>query len=158
LPLAGPFSLLGYTDDPALHLRCARNRIGPGARSWTGLPWRHDKIKIAYLSADFRRHPVSCLLVELIERHDRARFEVIGVSFLADDRSVIRKRLVAAFDQFYDVWQYSDDEIAQLLYDLQIDIALDLTGHTQNARLGIFARHPAPIQVNLNPGVVRTYV
>jgi predicted O-linked N-acetylglucosamine transferase (SPINDLY family) len=119
-----PFSLLNFTDDPALHLRCARNRIGPGARSWTGPPWRHDRIRIAYLSPDFRHHAVAYLIAELIERHDRSRFEIVGVSFGADDASAIRKRLVAAFDQFHEVWRLGDDEVARLLYDLQIDILI----------------------------------
>ena len=87
-------------------------------------------------------------LAELFERHDRSRFEIIGVSFGADDKSEMRNRIVAAFDQFYDVRRKSDEEVAKLLKGLQIDIAVDLMGHTRHSRPGIFAYRPAPTQVN----------
>lgn len=84
----------------------------------------------------------------LFEQHDRSRFEIFGISFGDDDRSQIRKRLVAGFDHFHDVRSKSDEEVAKLLCDLQIDIAIDRNGHTRHARSGIFARRPAPIQVS----------
>ena len=85
-----PFVAFGHFDDAALQLRCARNLIGdqigvPPAPKATGPAWRHQRIKVAYLSADFRRHATAYLIAELIERHDRERFEVIGVSFGPDD-------------------------------------------------------------------------
>jgi predicted O-linked N-acetylglucosamine transferase (SPINDLY family) len=87
-------------------------------------------------------------MAELFERHDRSRFEIIGVSFGEDDKSKMRKRLVAAFDEFYDVSEKSDEEVATLLHDLQVDIAIDLKGHTQESRPGILAYRPAPIQTS----------
>ena len=114
----------------------------------SGAIWRNEKIKVAYLSSDFRLHPLSFLMAELFELHDRSQFEVIGVSFGPDDRSDMRSRLVAAFDQFIDVRTKSDQEVARLLNDLRIDIAVDLNGHTQGARSGILAFRPAPIQVS----------
>jgi predicted O-linked N-acetylglucosamine transferase (SPINDLY family) len=105
-------------------------------------------MRIAYLSADFHRHPTAYLMAELFERHDRSRFEVIGVSFGVDDKSDMRRRLVAAFDQFYDVHRKSNEEVAKLLHDLQVDISIDLKGHTQGSRPGILAYRPAPIQVS----------
>jgi predicted O-linked N-acetylglucosamine transferase (SPINDLY family) len=84
----------------------------------------------------------------LFEQHDRSRFEITGVSFGVDDRSKIRKRLVAAFDEFYDVRRKSDQEVARLLYELQVDIAIDRNGYTRDSRSGIFAHRPAPIQVS----------
>jgi predicted O-linked N-acetylglucosamine transferase (SPINDLY family) len=115
---------------------------------WTGETWRHDKLRAAYLSADFHRHATAYLMAELFERHDRSRFEIIGVSFGVDDKSETRKRLVAAFDQFYDVRGKSDEEVAKLLHDLQVDIAIDLKGYTEDARPGILAFRPAPIQAS----------
>jgi predicted O-linked N-acetylglucosamine transferase (SPINDLY family) len=109
---------------------------------------RNQKIRVAYLSSDFRRHAVAYLAAELFERHDRSRFEVIGVSFGADDGSDLRSRLVAAFDRFIDVTERSDQDAAQLINELQIDIAVDLNGHTREARPGILASHPAAIQVS----------
>src|SRR5262249_40015983 len=113
-----------------------------------GEVWRNDRIKIAYLSADFHRHATAYLMAELFERHDRGRFEIIGVSFGPDDRSEMRARLGAAFDQFLDVRAKSDAEVARLLCELKVDIAVDLKGYTQEARPRILAHRPAPIQVN----------
>jgi protein O-GlcNAc transferase len=144
-----PFILLGYSEDEALQLSCAknyiRNRIGiPPKPLWRGAIWRNDKIKVAYV----RGHPMAYLMAELFELHDRSKFEVIGISFGPDNRSELRARLVAAFDQFHDVSAKSDHDVARLLNDLQVDIAVDLQGHQKDARPGIFAFRPAPIQVN----------
>jgi predicted O-linked N-acetylglucosamine transferase (SPINDLY family) len=87
-------------------------------------------------------------MVELFERHDRSRFEVCAFAFGPDDNSVLRHRLVKAFDSFQDVRRLSDLEIAQLLKAREIDIAVDLNGHTHDARPGIFSHRPAPVQVN----------
>ena len=73
---------------------------------------------------------------------------MIGVSFGADDRSELRARLVSAFDSFHDVRPKDDKIIAELLRELEVDIAVDLMGHTRNARPGILACRTAPIQVN----------
>jgi len=151
--IISPLALLGYSGDPLLQLQCAKNFVddrvpSPSRTLWTGTTWRHDKLRVAYLSADFRSHPVAYLIAELFEQHDRSRFEIIGISFGVDDRSEMRKRLVAAFDEFHDVRRKSDKEVAKLLSDLQIDVAIDLMGYTQDSRPGIFAYRPAPIQVN----------
>jgi protein O-GlcNAc transferase len=117
---------------------------GAGARAGKA---PHDKIRIAYLCADFRSHVTAYQLAELFELHDRSRFEVIGVSFSRDDGSEIRARLIKAFDQFIDVYTISDREVAGLLHEREVDIAVDLMGHTLDARLPIFAYRPAPVQV-----------
>jgi predicted O-linked N-acetylglucosamine transferase (SPINDLY family) len=148
--IIAPFVLLGYSVDESVQLACAKNFIrdqiaNPPQPLWRGTTWRNDKIKIAYLSADYRDHPVAHLSAELFELHDRTRFEVIGLSFGSDDRSEIRARLVKAFDRFQDVRSTSDRDAARLLHDLHVDIAVDLTGHTVDSRLGIFAHRPTPI-------------
>jgi predicted O-linked N-acetylglucosamine transferase (SPINDLY family) len=148
-----PFILLGYTDDPALQLQGARNYVNqtvpPAPRQfWTGQTWRHDRLRVAYLCADFRAHPGAYLLGGIIEMHDRSNFEVIGISVGPDDRSVLRQRLAAAFDVFHDVRTSSDEEIAKLLHELQVDIAIDRDGHTRESRPGILAYRPAPIQAS----------
>ncbi len=108
---------------------------------------RHGgKLRIAYLSADFRRHPVASLIAQLIELHDRAGFEIVGVSFGPDDHSDMRARLARAFDSFHDVRSLGDREVAELLSRMSVDIAVDLGGHTQDSRLGILAHRPAPVQ------------
>ncbi len=148
-----PFVLFGYSDDPALQMQCAKNYIEnrvprPPQPLWTGQTWRNDKIKVAYLSADFRTHATAFLMAELFERHDESRFETHAISFSTDDQSEMRRRLIAAFSQFHDVRANNDREVAQLMRDLQIDIAIDLKGYTQDARSEIFEYRPAPIQVN----------
>jgi predicted O-linked N-acetylglucosamine transferase (SPINDLY family) len=156
-----PFVLLGYCDDPAMQAACARDFYRskvpePPAPLFDGTLWRNDRICIAYLSADFHSHATAYLMAQLFELHDRSRFEVIGISFGPDDESQWRARLIKAFDQFHDVRAMTDREAAELVRRLQVDIAVDLKGHTQDARLGILAHRPAPVQVNYlgYPGTV----
>jgi predicted O-linked N-acetylglucosamine transferase (SPINDLY family) len=151
--IVSTFVLLGYSDDPALQLQCAQNYLASKIpvlppRLWTGQSWRHDKIRVAYLSADFRTHATAFLMAELFEKHDRSRFEFIAISFGRDEASDMRRRLIAAFDQFHDVRTKSDRDVAQLLRDLEVDIAIDLKGYTQEARPEILSPRPAPIQVS----------
>jgi protein O-GlcNAc transferase len=148
-----PFIMFGYSDDPALQLLCARNYIEnripfPPQPLWTGQKWRNEKIRIAYVSADFRTHATAFLMAELFERHDKSRFETYAISFSTDDNSEMRRRLIAAFDHFHDVRGKSDRDVARLMHDLQLDIAIDLKGYTQDARPEIFEYRPSPIQVN----------
>ncbi|HEY8253413.1 MAG TPA: tetratricopeptide repeat protein [Rhizomicrobium sp.] len=149
--LIQPYVLLGYDDDPLLQRRCAENyvrRTVPPRATVAGRRYTHDRIRLAYLSADFHQHPTAQLMAELFERHDRARFEVTAVSFGPDDGSPMRARLREAFDHFEDVRGKSDAEVAQWLTARETDIAVDLNGHTHGARTGIFAHRPAPVQVN----------
>ena len=148
-----PGILLAYSDDPELMLACIRNslqdKLPPSPKPhWRGTPFSGDKIKLAYCSADFHSHATAYLIAELFERHDRSRFEVIGISFGEDDATPMRQRVVKSFDQIHDVRFKSDAEIAALMADLGVDIAIDLKGLTREARIGIFAHRPAPVQVN----------
>ncbi|MEM9154812.1 MAG: tetratricopeptide repeat protein [Cyanobacteria bacterium P01_F01_bin.33] len=150
---ASPLPLLATSDDLSVQLAAARkfciSSIGiPRSPHWTGPLYRHGKIRLAYLSADFREHPVARVMVELFERHDRSRFEVTAISFGPDETSSFRQRLVRAFDRFIDIRQLSYREAARLLRELEIDIAIDLTGHTRYSRTQVLAHRPAPIQVN----------
>jgi protein O-GlcNAc transferase len=106
------------------------------------------KIKIGYLSADFRLHPLAFLISELIELHDRNRFEVIAYSYGVNDKTNARARLENAFDEFYDIRNLSEIDAAKKINENQIDILVDLTGFTQTSRSGIAALRPAPINVN----------
>jgi predicted O-linked N-acetylglucosamine transferase (SPINDLY family) len=147
-----PFTFLGYCDSPTLQLKCAQafiRRAVPHSLKpfWTGELWRHDKLRIAYLSADFREHATAFLMAELFEQHDRSRFEVLGMSYGGPEQSEMRSRLLKAFDQFHDVARQTDQAIAALLHQLQADIVIDLKGSTYGARPAILAYRPAPIQV-----------
>jgi predicted O-linked N-acetylglucosamine transferase (SPINDLY family) len=147
-----PFTFLALSDDPQeqrlcaeLHLRKALPALA--APLWRGERYRHDRIRVAYLSADFCEHATAHLAAGLFERHDRSRFETVALSYGADDRSPMRSRLARAFDKFVDVRALSDAHVARLLRDMEIDIAVDMKGHTTEARIGILAHRPAPVQV-----------
>jgi predicted O-linked N-acetylglucosamine transferase (SPINDLY family) len=156
-----PLAVVAFSDDPALQAQAARNTtqaLAHVAAAAPPMPARRGRtrIRLAYLSADFRNHVVGHTLVDLFERHDRARFELWGVSLAVAGDNAIRRRLIAAFDHFVDAAHLSDHAIAALLREQEIDIAVDLMGHTENARLAIFARRTAPLQVNYfgYPGTV----
>ena len=109
---------------------------------------KHDKIRIGYFSADFYNHPISFLTAELIELHDRSKFVLTAFSFGPDTEDEMRQRLAETFDRFIDVRNLSDKEVALLARDLEIDIAVNLGGHTKHSRTSLFALRIAPIQVN----------
>jgi len=106
------------------------------------------KLRIGYLSADFRTHPVAYLTVELFEQHSRDEFEVFGYSIGEDDQSSIHQRLVSAFDHFRELKSLSYRDAALAIANDQIDILVDLQGYTHHCRTEILAHRPAPIQVN----------
>jgi predicted O-linked N-acetylglucosamine transferase (SPINDLY family) len=106
-----------------------------------------SRIRVAFVSADFGEHPVSYLLVGVLERLDRRRFEVIGISLAPARTEPFAQRVRAAFDRFVDVADRSDRRIALQLREWGVDIAVDLMGFTQGMRLGIFAYRAAPVQV-----------
>jgi protein O-GlcNAc transferase len=150
--VTSPFNLLMLDASAADQLRCARSwtdrRYPAQPPLWRGERYAQDRIRIGYVSADFRQHPVAYLAAGLFEAHDRARFEVVGFSIGPDDGSHLRRRLERAFDRFIDVAALGVDDIARRIKAEQIDLLVDLNGFTQNARTGIFARRPAPVQIN----------
>ena len=113
----------------------------PGAR-------KPGRLRIAYLSKDFNANPVSYLLIETLKRHNRDAFEIFALSYGADDGSTARQRLIAAAEHFEDLKALNDYDLAARIAALDIDILVHLDGHTQDARPGILALRPAPIQVN----------
>ena len=160
-PALSPHASTLISDSPRDQLFSARNwvqaRCPPAAAPlWRGERYRHDKIRLAYLSADFHCHATAFLTAGLFECHDRKRFETVAVSFGLDDKSAMRARLRRAFDRFLDVREKNDSEVAGLLKDMEIDIAVDLKGFTQDARPSILAFRPVPLQLNYlgHPGTM----
>ena len=152
-PVTQPFSLLAVSGSSELHLRCARTYAGDVVpancrQSWSGAPHRHERIRVAYLSADYHQHATAVLMAGLFEAHDRRRFEIIAISFGPQDSGPMRQRLECAFDRFVDVCRMSDAEVAELMRSLEIDIAVDLKGYTADSRPTILSRRPAPVQVS----------
>jgi predicted O-linked N-acetylglucosamine transferase (SPINDLY family) len=145
--------LMSFSDDPQAHQQAARlfaaHHFPPSAeRLWNGEVYRHDRIRVAYLSADLREHPVGHLVAGVLERHDHRRFETIGVSIGVDDGSRLRERIRSSFDEFVDVRGWGTRQVAQWMREREIDIVVDLGGYTSDARSDILAMKPAPVQVN----------
>ena len=149
---AEPFIFVAVSADAEEQRLCAarhvREKAPPRPALWQGTRYRHQRIRLAYLSADFHEHATAQLAAGLFERHDRARFELTALSYGPDDGSAMRRRLAGAFERFVDVRSRSDEEAARLLRELEVDIAVDLKGHTTGARQAILARRPAPLQAS----------
>ena len=139
-------------DAPAQLLRAmqivARDRCPPRPAMWQGERYRHDRIRVAYVSSDFHAHATAVLMAGVFEHHDRRRFETIAVSLGPADGSPMRARLQRSFDRFIDAAGNSDAQIASMMRQAEIDVAVDLKGYTSHARPGIFSFRPAPVQVN----------
>lgn len=115
----------------------------------TPRPGKSDKrIRVGFYSSDLREHPVGQLLVEIIERHDRSRFEFTAFSFNPETQDPLSERLRLAFDRFIDAHLLSDEEVVHLSRQIGIDIAIDLNGYTDGMRTGVFAMRAAPVQVS----------
>lgn len=106
------------------------------------------RIRIGYVSYDFRDHPVGHVLPRIIELHDRSKFEVLGYSLTPDDGSAIRQRLVQAFDRFVDITHLGIKSGAEKIASDQIDLLIDLQGLTTGNRVAMLSMRPAPIQIN----------
>ena len=147
------FTYLAIADDPVQQLQMGRHdtqaQVGPGrSRLVPQKTHAHERIRLAYLSADFCEHATAYLMAELFETHDRSKFEIHAISYGPDDASPMHRRLIAAFDHFIDVRDLSDLEAARRICDAEIDIAVDLKGHTRDSRPGILSYRPAPIQAS----------
>jgi predicted O-linked N-acetylglucosamine transferase (SPINDLY family) len=147
-----PFQALALTDSPPLQLKAARiwasHDTQAAVMPAVPAPKRSEKIRLGYYSADFHEHATAYLAAGLFERHDRSRFELTAFSFGPPSEDGMRRRLTAAFDRFLDVRSRSDREVAQWSRELGLDIAVDLKGYTEGARMGIFAHRAAPVQVS----------
>ncbi len=150
--IISPLPISALIDSPAISQKAAtlfaqsnypsNPRLGPIPKH------RNQKIRIAYFSPDFHEHPVSYLMAEVFELHDRSQFEVYAFSFGKETNDSMRQRLRASFDRFIDVTDKTPEEIALLSREMGIDIAVDLCGYTENARSEIFALRAAPIQIS----------
>ena len=151
--VAQPFTLLALNDDVLLHKKSSEIYVQsryPFNPVLGPIPRRpqSQKIRVGYFSADFHNHATGYLMAEFFELHDKSQFELVGFSFGPITNDGMRQRLEKSFDQFIEVGNRPDIEIARLSRDLNMDIAVDLKGFTQDSRTGVFAHRAAPIQVN----------
>ena len=150
---APPWAILAFTDSLDLKHKVAalwgRGRYAENPALDPLKPYAgHDRIRLGYYSADFHRHATTHLIAELFERHDRARFEVTAFSFGPATGDEMQKRIAAGCEHFVDVRARGDRDVAELSREMEIDIAVDLKGLTQQNRIGIFAHRAAPVQVS----------
>jgi len=148
-----PLNTLTLIDDPALQLRAASiygqykypadDHLGPAPPVRAG-----GRIRLAYLSADFKQHPVAILMAGVLSAHDRRRFEVIGISTRRDPEDRLQRDLVGRFDHFEDMHGLPALEIARWCRDRRVDILIDLGGYTAYNRPDVPACRAAPVQVN----------
>jgi protein O-GlcNAc transferase len=147
-----PFRFLAVSTSAADQMTCARSFVAdrfPASQPlWCSERYRHDRIRIGYLSPDLRHHAVAYLAAGMFEAHDRSRFETTALSFGPASRDDMQLRLRTAFDRFLDVGRQTDADIARIVRELEIDIAVDLSGVTENSRAAVLAQRGAPVQVN----------
>jgi predicted O-linked N-acetylglucosamine transferase (SPINDLY family) len=153
-----PLSVAVYTDDPLLHLASGYNycRVAVNEKpASTTADRRHApvepdqrRLRVGYVSSDLRDHAIGYLMVELFELHDRSKVEVFAYYCGRPAIGALNTRIKAAVEHWCDISQMGDDEAAQKIAADGIDILVDVNGHTRDARTAVFARRPAPIQVN----------
>lgn len=147
-----PFSFFFITDDPQLikqanQIHSAQFKCLPG-NTPTKQKYFGNKIRIGYVSADFKNHATTYLINGLIRKHDREAFEIVGFDFSNKKQSEYRNEILDSFDHVTDLSDKTDEAAADLIRSQEVDILVDLKGYTENCRPWIFARRPSPIQVN----------
>jgi predicted O-linked N-acetylglucosamine transferase (SPINDLY family) len=146
-----PWIALSMPITPAQQLAVARRWAAatlPPAAAARVVPRRGARLRIGYLSGNFREHPTGRLMAGLFEQHDRARFEVYGYSYGADDGGAVGERIRAGFDHWRDVRGVGDAQAARMIRADAIDILIDRHGYTLGGRLAILASRPAPVQLH----------
>ncbi len=151
--LVNPFWILAMPASPRAQLNAARRWArgfappSPAPRP-TVVPQPGERLRVGFVSSDFRNHPMVHLSLDFWERIDRGRFETIAYGLLPEDTSATGARITRAFDRFADVSAESAAATAQRIRNDRIAILLDLNGYTTHSREQLFALRPAPIQVN----------
>ena len=153
-----PLSMAAYTDDPLLQLAAATRytdqsvKDPPGAadtdRRDAPIELSNRRLRVGYISSDLREHAVGYLMAEVFELHDRGKVEVFAYYCGIPGEDALKTRTKRAVEHWVDIRDLSDDAAAQRIAEDGIDILVDVNGHTRDARTGVFARRPAPIQVN----------
>jgi len=149
---ATPLVMLSVTDSARDQLACARTWVKetlPASPSplWRGERYDHPRIRLAYLSSDLDEHAVAYLMAGVFEQHDRSRFETFALSSGPDPEGGMRTRLKGAFEHFIDVRDRGDRDLAALIRERELDIVVDLNGHTQGSRTRSLAWRPSPVAV-----------
>jgi predicted O-linked N-acetylglucosamine transferase (SPINDLY family) len=154
-----PLSMAAYTDDPLLQLatswRYSQTLVDEDAdlsksdRRHAPVDLNGRRIRLGYVSSDLRDHAIGYLMAELFELHDKQKVEVFAYYCGRPSQGEgLQQRVKAAVEHWVDIREMTDDQAAAQIAADGIDILVDVNGHTRDARTGVFARRPAPIQVN----------
>lgn len=146
-----PLAMLALTEEPAEQLAISQAFV---ARTYgfkeeflyQGHTWKHDKVRVGYVSCDLREHAVGFLLPPFLKGHSRDQFELYAYDFSRDEATPLRLQLKSQFDHFKSISQLSDRQAAEAILSDEIDVLIDLHGLSSGARPGIFALHPSPKQ------------
>jgi predicted O-linked N-acetylglucosamine transferase (SPINDLY family) len=154
LRVVQPFIFQAVAENPADTQACsriwARDKYPeiPGAPHDPAARQARSKIRIGYVSGEFRQQATAILMAGVYDRHDKEAFELVALDAGVDDQSPLRARLEKAFDQWINIRGMSDQQAAEAVRGAGIDILVNLNGFFGDTRMGVFAQRPAPIQVN----------
>ena len=153
-----PLSMASYTDDPLLQLATSKRYVEIAVDETPDAPEadRRDapidlagrRIRVGYISSDLREHAIGYLMAELFEVHDRSKIEVFAYYCGKDPQGGITDRIKAVVEHWVDITGMDDATAARQIAADGVDILVDVNGLTRHARTAVFARRPAPIQVN----------
>ena len=148
-----PFDLMALPVPRDLQRTVGRHHAGKllseaGENRIAAAPPPARRLRIGYVSSDFRNHATTHLCVGLFGRHDRSRFEVSAYSFSKDDGSVYRKRVEAECEHFVDITGLSQEETQRRIASDGVHVLVDMKGYCGGGRPEIFARRAAPVQVS----------
>ncbi|HQD83396.1 MAG TPA: tetratricopeptide repeat protein [Quisquiliibacterium sp.] len=149
-----PFAYLAMDSTARQQLLCATTSARWEFQGIAPLPGAHhapraegERVRVGYLSSDFHHHATAMLMVDVLEQHDRARFDVHLYSYSLQDNSALRQRVIDASEHFIEVGELSNRDVAERIRADGIDILVDLKGFTRGTRMHILGHRPAPIQV-----------
>ena len=153
MPVADPFGWQGVAKSERSLQLCAesynKNKFRHShTTGFRGHVADHKKIRIGYSSGEFRNAATSSLVVGMLESHNKSCFEVYCFDNGWDDQSEMRHRINAAVHSLIDIRRLDDPSSAAVIRESQIDILVNLNGYFGEERTRMFARRPAPIQVN----------
>lgn len=145
-------SLACLADEPMFQLAkayaYAKKAFGMPKAVARPQPVRRDKLRIGYVSSDLREHAVGFAMTDVMELHDKEKFEIFAYYCGISRSDATQQRIMSAVDHWTDINGMTDDQAAEKIAADGIDIVVDLNGYTKDARTKVFARRPAPIAVN----------
>lgn len=159
--IVDPFTFQGLPVGPGnaeqFAAACGCARVGAASKGMTRAKTEQvfqyqqradERIRVGYVSMDFRSHPMAYLMTEILQKHDRQKFEIFAYSFGPPDNGPERRRFIESVDHFVDIQNLTDEQAAARIHADGIGILIDRKGYTFGHRLGIFERRPAPVAVN----------